>query len=170
MPPHPNPTPKTPSPLTHHPAAMVDPKNPQKGGQATSHNGPDTEDGNHEKGKMRDKYRTTIPKQANQLTPKTQMADSQKSCHGGNQNNLGKTLTDTQHVEPRRKMDEKGNDEALPDLGGNPATQHTEPSLQCCFSLEEEEELRELKMQTQDIEADYDSDPYIEHMKDDQIK
>ena len=67
-------------------------------------------------------------------------------------------------------MDEKGNDEALPDLGGNPATQHTEPSLQCCFSLEEEEELRELKMQTQDIEADYDSDPYIEHMKDDQIK
>ncbi|SRR5260221_8676982 len=139
--PHPNPNPKSPSPPTLHPAAMVDPKNSPKGGQAASRTGPDTKDGINEKGKLRDKYRMAIPKQANQSTPKTQMADSQRPCHGGNLNNTEKTLTNTQHMEPRCKTDKRGNNEDLPNVGGNQLMQHTEPNLQSCFSLEEEEEL-----------------------------
>ena len=61
-------------------------------------------------------------------------------------------------------MDERGNNEANPDVGGIPLTQITEQGQQSCYSLEEEE-LHELEMQNQDTKDEYNQDPYLEHMK-----
>ena len=147
---------------------MADPKNTPKGGHAGSWNGPDTEEGNYEKGKTRDKYRTAIPKQANQTAQKTQAGDPQRPWHRGNHINPEKTLTDTQHAEPTCNMDERGNNEANPDVGGIPLTQITEQGQQSCYSLEEEE-LHELEMQNQDTKDEYNQDLYLEHMKADRM-
>ena len=121
--------PKPPTP-TPHTAAMADPKNTPKGGCAGFQNGPKTEEGNYDKGKTRDKYRTAILKQANQMAQKTQMGDPQRPQHGGNHINPEKTLTDTQHAEPACNMDERGNNEANPDTGGIPPMQITEQGQQ----------------------------------------
>ena len=167
-PPHPIQPPKTSSTPTPHKAAMVEPKNSQKGGRAGSRIGPDPKEGNHEKGKAREKYRTAIPKQANQVASKSQMADSQRPRHGGNHNNTEKTLTDTQLMEPTCTMDERGNDDITPESGENAPAQQTEPSQLGCYSPEEEEELRKLEMQMQNIEDGHNSDVYLEYMKADQ--
>src|SRR5258708_24692958 len=148
---------------------MAEPKNSQKGGRTGPRTGSDPKEGNYEKGKTRDKYRTTIPKQANQMSSKSQMADPQRPHHRGNHNDIEKTLTDTQLAEPTRTMDERGNDETIPDSSGKSLMQQTELSQQCCYSPEEEEELRELEMQMQNIEDGHNSDPYLEHMKADRI-
>ncbi len=74
-----------------------------------------------------------------------------------------------QLMEPMHKTDERGNDIAFPELGENSLMQQMEPILQSCFSPEEEEELCKLEMQTQDIEDEYNSNPYLEHMKANQI-
>ena len=97
------------------------------------------------------------------------MADPQRPHHRGNHNDIEKTLTDTQLAEPTRTMDERGNDETIPDSSGKSLMQQTELSQQCCYSPEEEEELRELEMQMQNIEDGHNSDPYLEHMKADRI-
>src|SRR5258708_40161431 len=109
---------------------MAEPKNSQKGGRTGPHTRSDPEEGNYEKGKARDKYRTTIPKQANQMSSKSQMADPQRPCHRGNHNDIEKTLTNMQLMEPMCTMDERGNDETIPNLSGNSPTHKTKPSQQ----------------------------------------
>ncbi len=60
-------------------AIMAGPKNLPKGGCTGLHNRPETEDGNSDKLKTRDKYRTPIPKQANQTQSRAQHAEAQKA-------------------------------------------------------------------------------------------
>jgi len=89
--PHPSKNPLTP---LHSLVIMANPKNLQKGGHTGLHNGPNTKDGNGDKSRTREKYRSLIPKQANQTQSRTQLTEAQKAQGTGNTCQEGGTLPD----------------------------------------------------------------------------
>jgi len=75
---------------------MADPKNLPKGGRSGLCNSSKTEDGIGDKSRNRDKYRTPIPRQANQTQTRSPNAETQKARSAGNTQQEGKALTDAE--------------------------------------------------------------------------